>query len=74
MRLLARQQVGLAQHRQRGERRARGHGIGLDAGELLGPSGRAQRQRDQVRQPAEQLALARLRVAGLELVVMVVTH
>ena len=66
----ARRQIGFAQHRQLGERRARGHRDRIDARKLLRPSGRAQRERDEIGQPAEQVALARSRVAGFELVVV----
>ena len=67
-------QLGLAQHRQLRQFRPRGHGIGVDAGKLRRPPRRTQGQRDEVGQAAEKITLARVRIAGLELIEMVRGH
>ena len=63
-----------AQHRHMRERFARGHRVGIDAVELARPAGAAQRERDQVGQPAEQAAFAQLGIVDLEGVVEVLTQ
>ena len=69
--LLQPQQVGFAQHRQARQHAARGDLSRIDAGQMIGPAGRRHRQRDGVRQPAEQIVLARHPVAGLERIVVI---
>ena len=65
--------VGLAQQRQLRERRAAGHGLRIDAGEMLRPAGRGHRVRDLRGQPREQVPLARGGIAGFEGVEVVET-
>ena len=72
--LLAHREFGLAQHRQLGKRRSRGHGIGIEAGELRCPSRRAQGHRDEVGQSAEEIALAIVGITDLEGIVMAIAH
>ena len=48
--------------------------MGIDAGELGGSSRRPQRKGDQVGQPVEESALTLVGIAGLERIVVLVTH
>ena len=69
-RLLQFEQLGLARHRQRGERRAAGDRIRIDVGEQPPERGRGgARMGDLRRQARQQLAFARLGIAGLARVV-----
>jgi hypothetical protein len=71
-RLLALDQIALAQERQRGERGEAGHCGRLDAGEVLGERRRVvDRAAQQTGQAGEHLPITLLRVAPLQLVEMV---
>ena len=48
--------------------------MGIDAGELGCPSRCTQRKSDEVGQSAEKIALAIIRIAGLEGIVMAIAH
>src|SRR6266487_1400479 len=54
--------------------RSRGHGMGIDAGELGCPSRCTQSNRDEIGQPARKFTLAIVGIAGLERIVVLVTH
>jgi hypothetical protein len=61
--LLQSDQVGLAQHRQAGQRRARGDRCWIDRAQVLPPAGGGERGLDQAGQPLQEVGLAGCGVA-----------
>ena len=71
---LAPYELGFAQQRQLGERGSRGHGIRIDASKLGRPSRGTHRERKEIGQLAEKVTLARIGIAQLKRIVVLVTH